>query len=314
MKIFADKQLIKSFAQIPHTIAKQSTILKLPSPITLEWPSLFAYIGLEALPKNIPTFDENEEIFQTCLTVLHEDKIDGMLFNLYDRLFAEYLTYIKSLPEINAAFLANKIQEEQQKASFLVVSKWLAPSLSNYERALIHNPSQIMHDLILYLAWDRMCVALGRLFDYQTTDAIFIRGLETLRKCLVESFQHITAQGKTSPSFYRLVEALFFYEMREENLDKHADNEWALLSQSFSVLLPQYELVDCYYIDNCLSLKNEAGDAMIQDRYLTFESKEKMDKRLELMLLMVQKLNAETDLEWKYSLRSSEIVYLDLNS
>lgn len=311
MKIFVDKQLIKSFAQIPHTISKQSAILDLPLPITLGWPSLLDFIGLEDLFKNIPAFNENEAIFQTCLNVLHEDKVDGILFDLYDRLFAEYLTYIKSLPQIDPDFLTAKIQEELQKASFLSVSKWLGSSLLHYKQALTQTPALIMHDLILYLAWDRMCVALGRLFDYQTEDPIFIRGIETLRKCLIESFQHIALQGKTSPSFYRLTESLFFYEMREENLDKHSEEEWALLSQSFSVLLPQEEFVDCCYIDNALNTTSQRDSNTSRDKCLTFESEDKVYSRFKLAQLMMRKLSLESDFEWRYGLRSMEIVFLD---
>lgn len=310
MKIFVDKHLIRSLAQNPDKVANQLMEANVTEPITMGWSSLLEYLGLGTLLKDIPSFERDTPIFEASLSILYEEKIDGMLFDLYDRLFAEYLTYIKSLPEINAVFLLDKIKQERKQPAFLTSSRWLSWSLDAWEKALRENPSQTMHDLILYLAWDRMSVSLCRLFDFQTMDETFINGITTLRECLIESFQHILTQGKTSPSFYRLVEALFFYEMREENLYKHTEEEWVLLSQSFSVLLAQNELVDCFYIDNCLLPEKESSGKELNDCYLTFESPGRIQSLFKLAELIGQKLDLEVDLKWHFDLKQMRVICL----
>jgi hypothetical protein len=181
--------------------------------------------------------------------------------------------------------------------------------LAAYESALEERASQTMHDLVLYLAWDRMCVWMARLFDYQSTELKFIKGIEVLKECLIESYQHMTQQG-TSLSIYRMLEALFVYEIRQENLQKHTPEEWTTLSQSFHALTAQEGLVDFFYIDDAVvpeeSLKIEEESS---ECYLILDSPDKVNSRLGFAQYMMDKLKSEVP-QWNYVLRKKKIVYL----
>ena len=181
----------------------------------------------------------------------------------------------------------------------------LDPVLAAYETSLTENTSHTMHDLILYLAWDRMCVCMARLFDYQSTDPKFIKGIGVLRECLIESYQHIAQQARTIPSFYRMIEALFFYQVREENLQKHTAAEWTILSQSFEVLKEQDKLADFFYIDDAAILNQK-----VEEDYVTLDSPHKVNARLSLAQYMMDKLKSEVP-SWGYTLHPKKIVYLE---
>lgn len=151
-----------------------------------------------------------------------------------------------------------------------------------------------MHDLILYLAWDRMCVCTARLFDYQSNDPKFIKGIRVLRDCLIESYQHIAQQGRTTPGIYRMIESVFFYQMREENLGKLLPAQWTILTQSFQALKGQDELADFFYIDDGVTLekvlKMEEEDS---ECYLTLDSPNRVNARLSLAQCMMDQLKSE---------------------
>lgn len=309
MNIIIDNQIVKIFAHDATKIVKNPFISNLDNSISFRWPSLFEYLGLGSILSNLPAFDQTTPLFTACISTLFATKDKEALFYVYDRLFAENLNHINSLPQINAAFLLQTIKEQREKASFLEAEKVLSPVLAAYEAALVEKASHTMHHLILYLAWDRMCVWIGRLFNYQSVDQKFIKGLDVLKECLIESYQHIAQQGRTSPGIFRMLETLFFYQMREENLQKHTDAEWIVLSQSFHALKAQDELLDFFYIDDAViseeKLQIEEGDS---DYYLTLDSSESVKFRLALAQYMMDKLKAEFP-QWRYVLRLKKIGY-----
>ena len=96
-----------------------------------------------------------------------------------------------------------------------------------------------------------MCVALSAIFEQPKIK--HSQGLKVLKDCLIESFQHITAQGTAKPSFFRLIETLYAYEMRDENLDNYTEADWLTLCQSSLSLRPREELIDVEYIDQALN-------------------------------------------------------------
>lgn len=228
--------------------------------IEFRWPSLLEYLGVGSLFLSFP--DHTQE----CISLLssHEN-----VEAIFDNLFAVILNQINALPEIQPTALLQSMQERPHHA------------LKAFENALTDKPKDIMHDLILYLGWDRMCVQMARLFDYQSTDSKYLKGIATLRECLIESFQHISQQGRTRPSLYRMLEAFLFYEMREENLERLTEAEWSVFSQSFQVLKAQDELADFFYIDD---------PVLPQTRYATFDSPDQVNARLAFAQTMLTRL------------------------
>ncbi|MBA2369272.1 MAG: hypothetical protein H0V82_09655 [Candidatus Protochlamydia sp.] len=300
MKFLADKQVIKL---LDHQ-ETENAILSGGSEVYFGWSSLLEYLNLGSLFKNLPVFNSEEPLYKAFLAALLVNQEQEALFYLYDSLFAECLTQIKALPQINPSFLLHAIKHKEHPI------KELSSTLVAYETALIENPADTMHDLVLYLAWDRMCVYMGRLFDYQSSDPAFIRSLEVLKGCLIESFLHITQQGRTSPSFYRLIEALFFFEMREENLQKHSGEVWEILSQNFKILRPQEEMVDFYYIDDAvIPLQQSETAVRSSTSYLSMDSPDKVDLRLSLARYFMNKLKAEVP-EWSYKIQIKQVSYL----
>lgn len=290
MKLFADNQIIEMLARHPDEALKIPLLADSGNNLNFFWPSLLECLDLGSIFKGLPPFALEEPLYKAFLAALWVNQEKEALFYLYDSLFAECLTQIKGLPQINVTFLLHAIRQQKQ------------PALATYEAALLENPSDTLHDLILYLAWDRMCVSVSRLFDYQTSDPAFIHSLEVLKECLIESYLHITQNGRTIPSLYRLIEALFFYEMREENLHKHPAEAWALLSQNFQILKAQDELADYYYID---------GAGMPLSGYLTLDSPDKVNLRQALARHFMEKLKVEVP-EWHYELPTIKIIYIEL--
>jgi len=152
--------------------------------------------------------------------------------------------------------------------------------VEDYEKLLHEHPKNSIHGLILYLAWDRLCIYMSQIFDYQSTDSVFQENLKVLKECLVESYMHITEQGRTRPSLFRLAEALYYYEMREEYLQTHSEGDWGVLSKSVTVLSSKERIVDVLYVD-------AISDAVIY----TLDSSELVKSRIELAELMRKKLN-----------------------
>ncbi|MES2345319.1 MAG: hypothetical protein V4494_05225 [Chlamydiota bacterium] len=294
MKIFVDNQMLRDPSKL---IAHGDNY------ISLDWPSLFEYLGLGSMLSQLSTFDQAHPLFIACVATLHATDEQEVLLYMYDQLFVENLNQIKALPQMNAAFLLQAIRERRGDFSFVEVNNMLSPALDAIEAALIENAPHIMHDLILYLAWDRMCVYMAHLFDDASTDPKFIKGIGVLKECLIESYQHIAKQERTSPGIYRMIEALFFYQMREENREKHTDAAWAMLSQSFQCLKAEDQLVDFFYIDRAVFFEKDS------ESYLTLDSLEKVSSRLAFAQYMMDQIKLDTP-EWNYVLHPQKIVCL----
>lgn len=312
MKLVIDNQIVRILAHDATKIVKNPFISNPEHHISFGWPALLEYLGFGSVLSNLPVFDETQPLFVACISTLYANEEREVLFYVYDRLFAENLNQIKALPQINASFLLQAIREKRKKTFSLEVENVLTPALAAKEAALVDSASHTMHDLILYLAWDRMCVCMSHLFNHQSTDPKFVKGIDVLKECLIESYQHISQQGRTSPGLYRMLEALFFYQMRDENLPKHTAEEWTLLSQSFPFLKEQNELADFFYIDDAVSYEEKltTGEEG-SECYLTLDSPECVNSRLALANYMVAKLKTEVP-DWGYVLRPKKIVYLNL--
>lgn len=287
MKIIVDNKIVKMFVSDPEKIATHPLISDPENQLGFRWPMLLEFLGLGSLFSDIPAFDENTPIFQAAVATLCDSEEQEVLFYVYDQIFTENLHQIKALRQMHPSFLLEAIREKQESFFSLETGRVIFPALEEYKSALLEKPSDTMHDLVLYLAWDRMCVCMARVFQYPSTNAKFIHGIGVLKACLLESYQHIREQGRTLPGIYRMLEAFFFYQMREENLQNHTDAEWKMLTQSFSVLKMEEDLADFSYIDDAVGIEMEA------ECYLTLEVFDKVDLRLIWAQHMISRLNSE---------------------
>ncbi|MES2200271.1 MAG: hypothetical protein V4489_08915, partial [Chlamydiota bacterium] len=253
--------------------------------VIFSWTSLLEYIGLGTLFETFPKFDEKSPLF-SCLTS-HLDLQSDIIVELYDQIFIECLTQIKSIPEINPVFLLQQIRKKK--------SPLFNSALSHYDELLTKNPYNAIHDLILYLSFDRVCVYVTALFEHMPSQ---IKRLEILKECLIESFIHITKDGRTSPGFFRLTEALYAYRMREEHLQSYSDPEWLILCQSVSALKSREALMDVFYIDYALNEENEPSIVF------TMDSPDIVKSRLNLVKYILEVHNL------KYALLPPEIFHV----
>lgn len=308
MKISVDNQVVRLFSLDADKVLSSPLGTGADSYLSFSWPSLLEYLELGHLLSRFPSFDKSEVLFTASISALCEVGNPEDLFYIYDSIFTEMLKQVKSLPEIDPAFLLQKIEEKKGKFSFLAMEKILSPALAQQEKVLKNNAASAMHDLILYLAWDRMCVFMARVFDYPSTDPKFLENLKKLKWCLVESYQHIAGQGRTSPSFYRMIEALFYYQMREERLPLHPEADWELLTQSFPALTNPNQLIDFFYIDHALVPDAEAKEGT--SCHLTLDPPELVECRLALAHYMIGRLKEEIP-QWKYSLCPNPVIHLE---
>lgn len=288
MKLVIDKQLVDTLS-LENGGMEQHAALKAPHRIDLRWPTFLEAIGLSSVLYSLPDFTEQ------CIKKLELCEDNNSVYQLFDGLFAETLTQVKSIQELNAPYLLQAIADHE-------IKPWFSAPLEPYKQKLMESPKLAMHDLVLYLGWDRMCLAMSRIWDHQSPDPKFQRGIEVLKDCLIESFQHIHIDGRTAPSLYRLFEALFFYYMREENIQKHTDEEWALLNQSFQILKAPGELADIFYIDDMLLPKED-------QMYITLDSEEKVRARNAFASFMLSRLKKEVP-SWNFSSHKKEVVSL----
>jgi len=309
MKISVDNQVIRLFSENPKKLLATPLATESGTCLDFNWASLLEYLGLGSLLSRLSPFDQTHPLFKATVSALCEVDNPEDLFYIYDSLFVEMLKQVKSLPEIDASFLLKKMEEKKREISAAPLQNILFSSLTEQEKSLKENAPRAMHDLILYLAWDRMCFCMARLFDDPCKDPKFLQNLRHFNGCLIESFHHIAGQGKTSPSFYRLIEALFYYRMREEHLHLHSESEWELLSQSFPVLKNPNELIDFFYIDRALAPDSTAAETPL--RHLTVDPPELVERRLALAHYILSKIR-EIFPKWNYSLRPSDIVHLPL--
>lgn len=274
--------------------------------IAFGWPSLLEYLNLGSLFQDFPKFDQQEEPLQEMISILSLQPEREQLIHLYDQLFVHCLTHVKALPEIHPHFLLNQIQEKSPNPPLFALS------LDSYKKAFLENPSHTIHDLILYLAWDRVCVNLAIVFEHLYPKTDILNHLEVLKECLVESFQHITSQGRTAPGFFRLIEALYAYQMRDENLQTHTDSEWLILCQSARTLKPRELLNDIFYVDATLIQKEKVNKVQQEKsvvKILTLDSSEVVKASLSLAHYIIEKLKHEIP-DWQYTLSPVEVICL----
>ena len=264
------------------------------------WSSLLKYLNMEPLFENFPVFNEENDLFSFMILAIARDEKEEFIIRLYDQVFVECLTHVKAIPQIQPEFILAEIRKNQSK------NKKISFSLDEYEQLLLETPYEAIHSLILYLAWDRVCVNLTKVFEYVFLDLKGRKGLETLKKCLVESFLHITEQGKSLPSFFKLKEALYAYQMREENLQIHTEEEWLVLCQGLGVLEHGGDLSDVVYIDAAL------GKGLEPVKIVTLDPTEEVKIGLSLGRCLVGKLKKEFP-EWQYDFAPLEIVCLKEN-
>ncbi len=205
------------------------------------------------------------------------------MVHFYDQVFIECLTLVKALPEINASFLLEQLEKKRELCPF-------SKELELYELLLLKHPDHLIHDLILHLAWDRTCVYIASLFDRD------IEGLEVLKDCLVESFQHITKQGKSIPSVFRFIEALYSYYLNKENVSSHTEEEWKVLSQGSIALQPRNKFIAVPYLDVV------AGNRKV----LTLDSPAQVKAAVSLTQCIFEKLKKQYP-TWQYSLSPVEV-------
>lgn len=274
--------------------------------VVFGWPSLLVCLNLDHVIDKIPSFDETNKLFLFYIETLNSKFNAEVIYSLFDYLFADCLAQIKSLEEINSDYLINRIQAFQASDDNHKVKQAFSHELDRLKELLIYQTASTMHDIVLYLAWSGVCKNLAILFDYQSSEESFQQGIHLLKECLVESFQHITKDGKTLPSFYKLVESLFYYYMREENLEKLSDEEWTTLCQSISHLKSKNGLPDFFYID--AGIVHEHVPEYMPLKVVTTDSPVSVKTRLACANMIMKKLG-EQDPNWHFSLASTTIVY-----
>jgi hypothetical protein len=245
--------------------------------------TFFQCLGISNIFENFPELNEKHKLFSLLLSILEHKNKDELLVHFYDQVFIECLTGIKALPEIDAPFLLEQIEKKKDRCPF-------SQGLELYELLLLKHPEHIIHDLILHLAWDRTCVCIASLFDRD------IPGLEVLKDCLVESFRHITAEGKSVPSVFRFIEALYSYYLQKENLPLHTEEEWKMLCQGSIVLQPRNKFVAVPYLD-------VVGGSR---KVLTLDSLIQVKAAVALTLTIFEKLKKEHP-TWDYDLSPVEV-------
>lgn len=318
MKAFIDNKLLRKlvFDETDTTLqallrAYDKTNIPQHLRIRFGWTSLLEYLGESALLEVFPKLDEQSSLFSFLKTSLAADPTPDACFKLYDQIFAECLTLVKALPQINPEYLLNKIHQQQQIPSFTHTNTLFHTTLEKFTIDLTEKPSHAMHDLILYLGWDRICVVFAAVFDHIFNDANFKEGLKTFKECLIESFQHITQHGRTSPGFYRFVETFYAYQMRDENIKSHNDAEWQILCHSSYVLKPDNELPDVPYIDACIVHKEHLHQNQHHEQCVVFtqDSQEQVNARLDLVQFTMNKLQHEEQ-SWNYALVPPHVIYV----
>jgi hypothetical protein len=278
----------------------------------LDWPAFLGSIDLGSIFESFPKFDHTNKLFALLISNLVLESRNDLIIRLYDQVFVECLTEVKALPQMNPAYLIGKILEKRQSLTS-ESSNILAEPLERYEILFERNPSSIMHDLVLYLAWDRVCVRLAIIFEYNFPDQKIPKGMQVLKECLKESFQHITGQGKTRPSFFRLAEAMYAFYMREENLKSHTESEWLVLCQGAKVLTFREDLADVCYVDAAIKNLHGKNSEVEPLHFFTMDSIEKVNARLTLSRFILEKFKQDES-EWHYVFSSSEIVCVKKSS
>jgi hypothetical protein len=252
--------------------------------------SLFHCIGLSSIVQGLFSF-ENSPLFSLIASCLENGAEDEALCRLYDQIFVENLVHVKAIKELSPPFLLTKIRQIND----------VNPSnmLSYYEEKLSQDPYPTMHDLTLYLAWDRVCAHTSFLFETPSSSFATAKGLDAFKECLIESFEHITKEKKTRPSFFSLMQALYAYYLREDNLKTHDDKEWQALCKSAKALRSRDLLHDVSYVDLCLEQSISTS---------TLDCEETVKNTLLFANTIIEKLKKERP-SWPYTLYPCKIFY-----
>lgn len=273
--------------------------------IVFGWSSLLEYIGEKSLFKTFPLFSQHNELFAFLISTLALNTKKDLLARLYDQIFVECLTQVKALPQIDQNFLLHHIREKRKALSSQQLEELFSASLNQYEKVLTENPYHALHDLTLYLAWDRVCINLAIIFEHPFSNPAIGTVLDILKECLLESFQHITQEGRTSPSFFRLLEALYAYQMRDEYLQSYPEGEWLILCEGSKSLTPREEVADLFYIDEAIV----NGESSNKEPLMVFTMKtgQTVKSTLALANYMLKKLRGEVP-GWHYALSPAKVI------
>jgi len=288
MQIFIDKKLVRNHVSIDSQ-----------KPVNLSWAAFLEYIETGPLFGKFPPFNEQNPLYSLIISILPLQAHEDFLIELYDQVFVECLTHTKAIPQIEHAFLMDRIQKKRGDDIFEHARR-------HYETYLREYPYEAIHDLTLYLAWDRVCFNLSKLMEEPSSNPVVQKNTHVLKNCLIESFQHIAAQGKTTPSFFRLMAALIAFYMRDENLETHSEEEWTTLCQQLgwiNTVEDDSELADVPYVDLSFAQGQDAY------RVLTLDSTEKANGLQTLMELTIRKLQVE-EVNWKYAVNKMEFISL----
>ena len=151
MKVFIDNRITRLLSHHPEEVVKHSALSNLDTPISFGWPTLLEWLEWGSLFRELPSFDP---IFNALIVTLHSHDDEELVFHLYDKLFTEWLQQIKNLPQINSASLLQAIKS--QRTSSIHFETLIKPTLVFYEQLFTEKSLTAMHDVVLYLAWDRM--------------------------------------------------------------------------------------------------------------------------------------------------------------
>lgn len=303
MKTYIDNLILDKILHENEEISPKAinVLIEQEEGIAFEWPTLFKYLG-EDLFKNFPKFDEKNPFFNLTILSVNQGMEKEILIRLYDELFIQCLTVVKAMPQIQQLYLLNKIREKRLSQSQAI----FAETLDHYEKSLIDNPYKTLHGLILFLAWDRLCVQLAIAFEQVYEIPTALQSLQILKDCLVESFKHITTKEETRPSFFRLIEALYAFQLRSENLDAHSESAWMTLCKGADALKSREELSDVLYIDQALA---GSGIKEEQVKVITSDSETRVKAAISLAEYMVTTLASEVS-DWSYRLVPVEVAHL----
>lgn len=297
MNIYIDNKILSRFKT-----SQDPFILPLLSggEIVFGWPSLLEFLGQGSLFEQFPVFSHNDPLFANIISTLTTYADNEVLIRLYDQVFVECLTQVKALKQVNLHYLLELIRIHKRGMSEL-----LKPAVERYENRILKDPANTLHDLTLYLAWDRVCVHFGILFDYHNSELPPFCGMEVFRECLLESFQHITDQGRTKPGFYRLLECLYAYYMRDEKIQCYDDEVWQILCKTSTALRPRNRLSDIYYVDNAVfDERNSANLAPV--KFLTCDQENRVVSGIAFAQYILNTVKGD-NLSWHYSLDLAEI-------
>ncbi len=299
MRVIIDKNIvIKTKEGIKNSSLEE--LVKADADITFDWPALLEFLGID-LAKMFSPFTSEDNLYREVIIALESKPHVEHLEHLFDQIFVDCLNWVRSKEEIHPNYLLNEIR----KLNANTVQPLFSKTLRDYERLLFEESYLSVHDLTLYLAWDRVCVNLAIIFEYPSTAENVKEGLRVLRDCLIESFQHITTQKETHPGFFRLIEALYAFQMREEYLQTYSDPEWQTLCESSQVLRFRDEFLSVPYIDQAIfnTQQNEHLPALV--KVLTLDSWDKVSKSLKLARYIIDKLKNENH-NWKYDIHTIE--------